>query len=107
MAGVGGAIKTESQVAFNKGSLILENEGSGNLKMLDQKKCGLHEIDQALDALERCTAKLKKRILVACGTAALSDNYLTCLELELLRTVADSLGTPIPPFVFRETENGH
>mgnify|MGYP001180437931 FL=1 len=107
MAGVGGAIKTESQVAFNKGSLILENEGSGNLKMLDQKKCGLHEIDQALDALEKCTAKLKKRILVACGTAALSDNYLTCLELELLRAVADSLGTPIPPFVFRETQNGH
>ena len=107
MAGVGSAIKTESQEAFNNGSLILENEGSGNLKMLDQKTCGLHEIDQALDALEKCTAKLKKRILVACGTAALSDNYLTCLELELLRAIADSLGTPIPPFVFRETQNGH
>lgn len=88
-------------------SVILENKGLGNLKMLNQKKCGLHEIDQALDTLEKCTAKLKKTILVACGTAALSDNYLTCLELELLRAVADSLGTPIPPFVFRKTQNGH
>ena len=44
---------------------------------------------------------------VACGTAALSDNYLSCLEIELLRAIADSIGTPIPPFVFRETENGH
>ena len=107
MAGVGSAIKSESLEAFNNGALILEKEGSGNLKMLEPDFCGINEIDKALDKLERCSSTLKKDILVACGTAALSDNYLSCLEIELLRAIADSIGTPIPPFVFRETENGH
>ena len=107
MAGVGSAVKSESLEAFNNGALILENEGSGNLKMLEPGSCGINEIDKALDKLERCSSTLKKDILVACGTAALSDNHLSCLEIELLRAVADSIGTPIPPFVFRESENGH
>ena len=107
MAGVGSAVKSESLEAFNNGALILENEGSGNLKMLEPGSCGINEIDKALDKLERCSSTLKRDILVACGTAALSDNHLSCLEIELLRAVADSIGTPIPPFVFRESENGH
>jgi len=107
MAGVGSAIKSESQEAFSNGAFILESEGSGNLKMLEQDQFGLHEIDQALDTLEKCSGILKKKILVACGTAALSDNHINCLEIELLRAIADSIGTPIPPFVFRETDNGH
>ena len=107
MAGVGSAVKSESLEAFNNGALILEKEGSGNLKMLELGSCGINEIDKALDKLERCSSTLKKDILVACGTAALSDNHLSCLEIELLRAVADSMGTPIPPFVFRESENGH
>ena len=107
MAGVGSAVKSESLEAFNNGALILENEGSGNLKMLEPGSCGINEIDKALDKLERCSSTLKKDILVACGTAALSDNHLSCLEIELLRVIADSIGTPIPPFVFRESENGH
>ena len=107
MAGVGSTVKSESLEAFNNGALILENEGSGNLKMLEPGSCGINEIDKALDKLERCSSTLKKDILVACGTAALSDNHLSCLEIELLRAVADSMGTPIPPFVFRESENGH
>ena len=107
MAGVGSTVKSESLEAFNNGALILEKEGSGNLKMLEPGSCGINEIDKALDKLERCSSTLKKDILVACGTAALSDNHLSCLEIELLRAVADSIGTPIPPFVFRESENGH
>ena len=107
MAGVGSAIRSESLEAFNNGALILEKEGSGNLKMLEPDSCGINEIDKALNKLERCSSTLKKDILVACGTAALSDNHLSCLEIELLRAIADSIGTPIPPFVFRETENGH
>ena len=107
MAGVGSAIKSESQEAFSNGAFILESEGSGNLKLLEQDQFGLHEIDQALDTLEKCSGILKKKILVACGTAALSDNHINCLEIELLRAIADSIGTPIPPFVFRETDNGH
>jgi len=107
MAGVGSAIKSESQEAFSNGAFILESEGSGNLKLLEQDQFGLHEIDQALDTLEKCSGILKKKILVACGTAALSDDHINCLEIELLRAIADSIGTPIPPFVFRETDNGH
>ena len=107
MAGVGSAIKSESQSAFNSGASILENEGSGNLKILEPNQCSILEIDQTLDTLEKCSGALKRKILVACGTVALSDNHINCLEIELLRAIADSIGTPIPPFVFRETENGH
>ena len=107
MAGVGSAIKSELQSAFNNGASILENEGSGNLKILEPNQCSILEIDQTLDTLEKCSGVLKRKILIACGTVALSDNHINCLEIELLRAIADSIGTPIPPFVFRETENGH
>lgn len=51
--------------------------------MLEPDSCGINEIDKALNKLERCSSTLKKDILVACGTAALSDNHLSCLEIEL------------------------
>ena len=42
---------------------------------------------------------MKKRILEMCGHVAAEDGVLTNEEAELLRVVADGIGTALPPFL--------
>lgn len=53
----------------------------------------------ALAAFEEASPLLKKRILEMCGHAAAEDGVLTNEEAELLRVVADGIGTALPPFL--------
>ena len=57
-------------------------------------------MDEALKAFEKCVPTLKKTLLIACGKAAISDGKITSNEAEILRAIGDSMGTPIPPFVY-------
>ena len=53
---------------------------------------------QLLDKFEQAAPLVKRQILVACVTAATRDGKLLSREAELLRTIADSIGCPLPPF---------
>ena len=53
----------------------------------------------ALAAFEEASPLVKKRILEMCGHAAAEDGVLTNEEAELLRVVADGIGTALPPFL--------
>ena len=53
----------------------------------------------ALGAFEEASPLVKKRILETCGRAAAEDGVLTNEEAELLRVVADGIGTALPPFL--------
>ena len=53
----------------------------------------------ALGAFEEASPLVKKRILEMCGRAAAEDGVLTNEEAELLRVVADGIGTALPPFL--------
>ena len=53
----------------------------------------------ALGAFEEASPLVKKRVLEMCGHAAAEDGVLTNEEAELLRVVADGIGTALPPFL--------
>lgn len=66
---------------------------------LDRKGVSSHdELDKALDKFAQASPLVKRQILVACVTAAARDGKLSSQEAELLRTIADSIGCPLPPF---------
>jgi Zn-dependent protease with chaperone function len=66
---------------------------------LDRKGVSSHdELDEALDKFSQASPWVKRQILVACVTAAARDGKLSSREAELLRTIADSIGCPLPPF---------
>lgn len=62
-------------------------------------KCGLGRIGEALDEFEKATAEVKKQLIYACGKAVMQDGQVTSREAELLRSIADAIGIPVPPFV--------
>ncbi len=57
------------------------------------------ELDAVLDKFDQSSPLVKRQLLIACGKAVARDGRLTSREVELLRTIADSIGCPLPPFV--------
>ena len=100
IAGFGNEDELNRVQAFKKGAAVLESCGTGKLKFLLPEDCGIGQMDEALKAFEECVPKLKKTLLIACGKAAISDGKITSNEAEILRAIGDSIGTPIPPFVY-------
>ena len=100
IAGFGNEDELNRVQAFKKGAAVLELYGTGRLKFLPPVNCGIDQMDEALKAFEKCVPTLKKTLLIACGKAAVSDGKITSNEAEILRAIGDSMGTPIPPFVY-------
>ena len=67
----------------------------------------LDDLSKVLDRFNRASPLVKKELLMACAKAAATDGELANREAEMLRSIADSIGCPIPPFVagLEETEN--
>ncbi len=59
----------------------------------------LDDLGNVLDRFDQASPPVKKELLLACGRAAAADGNLTNREAELLRSIADAIGCPIPPFV--------
>ncbi|YCM45648.1 M48 family metallopeptidase [Verrucomicrobiaceae bacterium 227] len=59
----------------------------------------LDELGKVLDRFDQASPMVKKGLLTACATAAATDGDLANREAELLRSIADAIGCPIPPFV--------
>ncbi len=54
------------------------------------------DMGEALDACEKATPLLKKRILVACGLAAAYQGQIADREMTLVRLFADAMGCAVP-----------
>lgn len=63
------------------------------------ERCGLDQIERALDAFAHASPVLKRDFLEACSLSVMADSAVSSREAELIRAVADSIGCPIPPFV--------
>ncbi|MCZ6696746.1 MAG: M48 family metallopeptidase [Acidobacteria bacterium] len=70
-----------------------------NLRLLDQRECGLAELHKALTVLDTVTYKRKRELIEAGVTCVSADKRITVTEGELLRGIADSLGCPMPPLL--------
>jgi hypothetical protein len=53
-------------------------------------------LDEALRKAERASPGIKRKLLKACVITVLSDGKTAVPEIELLRTIADALGAPMP-----------
>jgi Zn-dependent protease with chaperone function/uncharacterized tellurite resistance protein B-like protein len=59
--------------------------------------CRPEMVRQAMEVVRRAPPQARKRILAALSRMAVVDGTVTADEAELLRTVADGIGCPVPP----------
>jgi len=71
--------------------------GDRRPEILNAEACSAERVRQVLDRVGQAPPQVKKRILGALAEMALADAIVTVEEAELLRTVADGLGCPVPP----------
>lgn len=74
--------------------------GRANLQITSKlapiEECTYKNMDAAIDKVERCSAGVKQRLLMAFMSAVLADKKVTVEEAEMLRAFADSLDCPVP-----------
>jgi len=98
MAGLSGS-SDSSQAAFKNAMAVYNTVTGESPTQLSPSECSLDRIGQALDECEKTTLSVKKQLIFACGQAVMADGKVTSREAELLRSVADAIGIPVPPFV--------
>jgi Zn-dependent protease with chaperone function/uncharacterized tellurite resistance protein B-like protein len=88
-----------TQAAFQTALGVLPREVSEDLSLRPPAGASLSHLDDALTHLEQGTLDARKAVLEACTAAVLADREVRTVELELLRAVAESLETPLPPVI--------
>ena len=86
----------EAEAAFASAARELQGV---KLTFVPRPKAGLVGVRDGLDRLERISPKLKKNVMRALVASVAHDGKVTVSEGELLRTIADALGLPMPPFL--------
>ena len=67
--------------------------------LLPPDRCGLAELDAALERLVQANPFCVQQLLAACAACIAADRKVTQAEGELLRAIADALGCPMPPLL--------
>lgn len=97
-AGAGGDPVAAAR-GFRSGAAQLAVDAPQEWPMADRGECcDLGRIDEALSRLRAATPWLKKNFLLAAATTVMADREMSVEEGELLRSIADSLDCPVPPF---------
>ena len=55
--------------------------------------------DYALTRINMANGETKRKVLDACAYCVAADGKVTIEEAEMLRAIADSLDSPMPPFL--------
>ncbi len=99
VAYVGQEDADQIQAAFQNGAGLLENIAQVELHLLPRTDCDLARVDASLDRLGQAVPQIKKNVLDACARVVAADGVIQEMEAELLRGIADTLDSPLPPFV--------
>jgi len=75
--------------------------GERRPQILSVEECRPERVRQALGRVSQAPPPVKKRIIGALARMVIVDTTVTVEEAELLRTVADGLGCPVPPITSR------
>lgn len=89
------------QTAFTAGLQALDKDGAAlkSCQLLPAERMSVPELDKALDLLEYASPKAKRSMLAAFTACISADHKVSVQEGELLRVIADALGSPVPPIV--------
>lgn len=85
--------------AFARASAHLRKNNFVEVHRKSAEECGLDQIGKALDRMAEASIVVKRQVIEACAYSVISDGAITSHEAELIRSVADAIGCPIPPFV--------
>ncbi len=88
--------ESEAMQAFAAGAKELDGISLG---FAPRDRAGLAGVKGALDKLDKVSPKLKKDLMRAFIASVAHDGKVTVSEGELLRTIADALSLPMPPFL--------
>ena len=96
LAHVGSRSEAELRATFEQGALQLRGIEPA---LLPLDRCGLAELDSALEQLAQASPSCVQQLLTACAGCIAADRTVTQAEGELLRAIADALACPIPPLL--------
>lgn len=85
------------RAAFADGAARLQLDPAPQL--LAESECGLRQLSQSLQTLNKVSIREKKKIVHACAACVVSDHHVTPAEGEILRAVCDALSCPMPPIL--------
>ena len=97
LANVGSSDAAEIQKAFAAGAPFLRAPAGVPLELLPREKCGVDQIDAALNRLALAVPIIRKNLIEAAARVVGADGVILEAEAELLRAVADTLDCPMPP----------
>lgn len=98
LARVGHSKAEDAAYALRSGLFCLPNAASQELPQTPPT-CGIYDIGNSLNKLEKAAPKLKQAIVDACAHTVMVDNEVTVQEAELLRAIVIALDCPLPPFL--------
>ena len=81
--------------AFRAGTSALTRKGDAHLPSAEE--CGVAQLDEAVNRLERLTPLDKQALLEACERTIAHDGKATDVEVQILRGLAAGLSCPLPP----------
>jgi hypothetical protein len=73
--------------------------GEPGLRLTDPGQLSFGRLDGALDELAGLPPLEKARLVKACAACVLADRKVAPVETELLRAIAETLDSPLPPLV--------
>jgi Zn-dependent protease with chaperone function len=82
--------------AFDTGRKAI---GAGALTIIARKDLSLERLNDAVDKLEQLKPLIKPRLLKACAACIGTDGQVSVDGIELLRALASSLDSPMPPVI--------
>ncbi len=96
LAYAGNPSDAEQRTAFAEGASHL---GGIEPALLPRDRCGLADLDSALERLASASPTCLQRLRTACAACIAADRKVSQTEGELLREIADALGCPMPPLL--------
>ncbi len=90
------ASQCDEQFAFDSGAALLSEVP---LEFLPAERCGLNDLQAALEQLAQVDTKQRGRLVDAAAAAICADAEVHIEEAELLRGICDMLDCPMPPLL--------
>ena len=90
------ASETDKSKAFQAGLDVLQKAAPEKTEFLNENEFSLDDIDSALQEFTKSANPVKRYLMKSMVHCVMSDDSLSLEELELLRAMAEVIGTPIP-----------
>jgi Zn-dependent protease with chaperone function len=97
LAHTGHDSEDDAAAAFQQGRALLSTDPA--LQFLPSEECNLPQMDAAMNHIAGASPQLREQIISVLTCVVAHDGNLQRREAELLRAIADAVGSPVPPFL--------